>query len=94
MTWFWATRGSNPLELPTNQISVPPLSLPMTELIKLLTSLKAKKAGGHDDLSPSVLIADPQGLVRFIGPLFRRIWEECVFPEGWGLSDVSLIGQG
>jgi len=35
--------------------------------------------------------ADPQGLVRVIGPLFRRIWEECVFPEEWGLSDVSHI---
>jgi hypothetical protein len=42
------------------------------ELIKLLTSLKANKAAGHDDLSPSVLKADPQGLVRVIGPLFRR----------------------
>jgi hypothetical protein len=29
------------------------------ELIKLLTSLKANKAAGHDDLSPSVLKADP-----------------------------------
>jgi hypothetical protein len=37
------------------------------------------------------LKADPQGLVRVIGPLFRRIWEECVFPEEWGLSDVSPI---
>ena len=61
------------------------------ELIKLLASLKANKAAGHDDLSPSVLKADPQGLVRVIGPLFRRIWEECVFPEEWGLSDVSPI---
>jgi hypothetical protein len=61
------------------------------KLIKLLTSLKANKAAGHDDLSPSVLKADPQGLVRVIGPLFRRIWEECVFPEEWGLSDVSPI---
>ena len=51
------------------------------ELIKLLTSLKANKAAGHDDLSPSVLKADPQGIVRVIGPLFCRIWEECVFPE-------------
>jgi hypothetical protein len=23
--------------------------------------------------------------------LFRRIWEECVLPEEWGLSDVSPI---
>ena len=23
--------------------------------------------------------------------MFRRIWEECVFPEEWGLSDVSPI---
>ena len=59
--------------------------------VLLLTSLKANKAAGHDDLSPSVLKADPQGLVRVIGPLFRRIWEECVFPEEWGLSDVSPI---
>jgi hypothetical protein len=32
-----------------------------------------------------------QGLVRVIGPLFRRLWDECVFPEEWGLSDVSPI---
>jgi hypothetical protein len=37
------------------------------------------------------LKADPHGLVRVIGPLFCRIWEECVFPEEWGLSDVSPI---
>jgi hypothetical protein len=61
------------------------------KLIKLLTSLKANKATGHGDLSPSVLKADQQGLVRVIGPLFRRIWEECVFPEEWSLSDVSPI---
>jgi hypothetical protein len=62
-----------------------------SELIKLLTSQKANKAAGHDDLSPSVLKADPQGLFRVIGPLFRRIWEECVFPEEWGICDVSPI---
>jgi hypothetical protein len=39
------------------------------------------------------LKADPQGLVRVIGPLFRRITEECVFPEEWGLSDVSPISK-
>jgi hypothetical protein len=61
------------------------------ELIKLLTSLNANKAAGHDDLSPSLLKVDPQGIVRVIGPLFRRIWEECVFPEESGLSDVSPI---
>jgi hypothetical protein len=54
----------------------------------ILTSLKANKAAGHDDLSPSVLKADPQGLVRVIGPLFRRMWE---VPEEWGLSAVSPI---
>ena len=25
--------------------------------------------------------------------MFRRIWEECVFPEEWGLSDVSPIHE-
>ncbi len=56
------------------------------ELLKLLTSLKANKAAGHYDPSPSVL-----GLVRVIGLLIRRIWEECVFPEEWGLSDVLCL---
>jgi hypothetical protein len=37
------------------------------------------------------LKADPQSSVKVIGPLFRRIMEECVFPEERGLSDVSPI---
>ncbi len=63
----------------------------MTPNLSSYSPLRANKASGHDDLSPSVLKADPQGLVRVIGSLFRRIWEECVFPDEWGLSDVSPI---
>jgi len=61
------------------------------ELTKILSSLKGNKAAGHDDLSPSVLKADPEGVIRVISPLFRKIWEDGVFPEAWGLSDVSPI---
>jgi hypothetical protein len=49
------------------------------ELINLLTSLKANKAAGHDDLSPSVLKADPQGLVRVIN-------YQLIVPQDMGVA--------
>jgi hypothetical protein len=88
---LWTHTQSNYQSLPLHgTLNTPPTD---SEIIKLLTSLKANKAAGHDNLSPSVLKADPQGIliVRLIGPLFHRIWEKCIFPTKWRLSDVSPI---
>lgn len=55
----------------------------ISEIEEAIASMKSNKAPGIDQITAEMLKADCNTSARILHPIFKKIWEDEVFPEDW-----------